>query len=51
MEDAYALVESLYIRSIYVYSHARENGQFHIQYNRISSNSLIHLLIKGVASS
>lgn len=31
MEDAYALVESLYIRSIYVHSHAREKGQFYIQ--------------------
>lgn len=31
MEDAYNLVESLYIRSIYVYSHARGEGQFHIQ--------------------
>lgn len=28
MEDAYALVESLYIRSIYVHSHARERDNF-----------------------
>lgn len=51
MEDAYALVESLYIRSIYMCTVMPEKGTISHTIGRISSNSLIHLLIKGVASS